>query len=75
MNCDVCAIGERRPKLIRYSLSLPDGLILVDKVPADVCSRCDEVTLSPDVVERLQQTVWQHEPPARVIQTPAYEFA
>lgn len=59
MSCDVCAVGERHPQLIRYSLSMADRLILVDHVPAVVCDRCGEVTLSPDVVERLQQTVWQ----------------
>jgi HTH-type transcriptional regulator / antitoxin MqsA len=75
MNCDVCAAGERRPQLIRYSLSMADSLILVDHVPAEVCDRCGEVTLSPDVVDRLQQTVWNQEPPARVIETPVYEFA
>ena len=75
MSCDICAAGERRPRLIRYSLSRADVLILVDHVPAEVCDRCGEVTLSPDVVERLQQTIWQQEPPARVIETPVYEFA
>ena len=34
MSCDVCAAGERRPQLIRYSLSMADRLILVDHVPA-----------------------------------------
>ena len=55
--------------------SMADRLILVDHVPAEVCDRCGEVTLSPDVVERLQQTVWQREPPARFVETPLYEFA
>ena len=75
MKCDVCAAGDRRPQLIRYSLSLADRLILVHHVPAEVCDRCGEVTLSPDVVDRLQQTVWRQEPPARVIEMPVYEFA
>ena len=75
MSCEVCVAGDRRPQLIRYSLSMNDRLILVDHVPAEVCNRCGEVTLSPDVVERLQQTVWHQDTPARVIETPVYEFA
>ena len=75
MSCDVCAAGERRSQLIRYSLSMADHFILVDHVPAEVCDRCGEVTLRPEVVERLQQTVWQREPPARFVETPVYEFA
>ena len=74
MNCEVCAVGERRHQLIRYSLSTAEGLMLVDHVPAEVCDRCGEVTLSPDIVERLQQTVWGHGVPARIIETPVYEF-
>ena len=46
MSCDVCAVGERRFQLIRYSLSMDDRLILVDHVPADVCDRCGEITLT-----------------------------
>ena len=75
MSCDVCAAGQRRPQLIRYTLATADRLVLVDHVPAEVCDRCGEVTLNPDVVERLQQTVWRQEPPARFIETPVYEFA
>ena len=74
MKCDVCSVGDRRAQLIRYSLSTADRFVLVDHVPAEVCDRCGEVTLSPDIVERLQNTVWQQEPPARVIETPVYEF-
>ena len=75
MNCDVCVAGERRAKLIQYSLPMAGGLILVDHVPAEVCDRCGEVTLSPDVVERLQQTVCDRHSPARIVETPVYEFA
>ena len=75
MSCDVCTAGQRRPQPIRYTLATADRLVLVEHVPAEVCDRCGEVTLSPIVVERLQQTVWQHEPPARFIETPVYEFA
>jgi YgiT-type zinc finger domain-containing protein len=75
MSCDVCAIGERRPQLIQYSVPMAGRLILVDHVPAEVCDRCGEVTLSPDVVERLQQTVWRREPPARFVETAVYDFA
>ena len=75
MSCDVCTAGQRRPQLIPYTLATADRLVLVDHVPAEVCDRCGEVTLSPNVVERLQQTVWQQAPPARFIETPVYEFA
>ncbi|MBI3209510.1 MAG: type II toxin-antitoxin system MqsA family antitoxin [Candidatus Solibacter usitatus] len=74
MTCEVCGRAERERRLIRYSFSQGDHLTVVDHVPAEVCPNCGEVSLSPDVVERLQQTVWQQRAPARLIETPVYEF-
>ena len=74
MTCEVCGAAEREQRLIRYNLSQGDRLVVVDHVPADVCPNCGEVSLSPDVVERLQETIWRQEVPARLIETPVYEF-
>jgi YgiT-type zinc finger domain-containing protein len=75
MRCEVCGAGERRDKLIRYSLALGDRFIVVEHVPAGVCDHCGETTLDPAVVERLQETVWESRRPVRLIETPVYEFA
>ena len=75
VRCEVCGIGERREKLVRYSLSIEDRLVVVEHVPASVCDRCGETAFRPEVVERLQQTVWQSRTPVRVLETPVYEFA
>lgn len=75
MKCEVCGTGERREKLIRYSLDMEDRLVVVEHVPASVCDHCGETTLSPEVVERLQHTIWQSRLPVRVLETPVYEFA
>ena len=74
MTCDVCGRAERQHRQIRYSFSQGDRLIVVDHVPAGVCPNCGEVSLQPDVVERLQEIVWQHRAPSRLIETPVYEF-
>jgi len=75
MMCEVCGIGERQEKLIRYSLLFDDKLVVVEHVPASVCDHCGETTLTPDVVERLQEMGWQSRPPVKVLETPVYEFA
>ena len=74
MKCEVCGRGERREQRIRYSLPLGDKLLVVENVPAIVCDRCGEVTLSPAVTERLQKTAWESRRPTRVIETEVYEF-
>ena len=74
MICEVCGRAEREHRLIRYHLSVGDQLVVVDHVPAEVCPNCGEVSLMPDIVERLQETVWRRRVPARLIETPVYEF-
>lgn len=75
MKCEVCGVGERRERLIRYSLALEDGFVVVEHVPASVCEHCGETSFAPEVVERLQATIWESRPPVRRIETPVYEFA
>ncbi len=58
-----------------YTLEMDDKFIIVDNVPARVCEETGEQFFSPETVERLQQTVWGHERPKRMIETPVYEFA
>ena len=74
MKCEVCGRGERREQRIRYSLPLEDKLFVVDNVPAIVCDRCGETTLSPDVTEHLQQTAWESRRPTRVIEAEVYDY-
>lgn len=75
MLCEVCGIGTRQQRLIRHSLSVGDSLVVVEHVPAEVCSHCGETTLRPEVVDSLQKTVWRSQTPKRVVETPVYEFA
>ena len=75
MKCDVCGVGERHEKLIRYSLQMKGKFIVVENVPASVCDHCGEETLAPDIVERLQKMIWQSRTPVKILETPVYEFA
>lgn len=75
MKCDVCGVGERQEKLIRYNLQMEEKLIVVEHVPASVCDHCGETTLAPDIVGRLQNMIWQSRTPVKILETPVYEFA
>jgi len=75
MTCEVCGVGERRERLIRYTRSIGDSVIVIDHVSVIVCDHCGETSFRPDVVDNLQKTVWQNSAPSRVIETPVYEFA
>ncbi len=60
---------------VTYTLEMDDKFIIVENVPARVCEETGEQFFSPETVERIQQTVWGHEIPKRMIETPVYEFA
>ena len=60
---------------ITYALEVEGRFVLVENVPARVCLETGERLFSPETVERLQQVVWEQREPARVIETPVFEFA
>ncbi len=60
---------------VTYTLEMDDKFIIIENVPARVSKETGEQFFSPETVERLQQTVWGHERPKRMIETPVYEFA
>ena len=60
---------------VTYALEREGKFFLVEHVPARVCRETGEQFFAPDTVERLQAMVNNGEKPARVIETPVYEFA
>ncbi|MCC7306620.1 MAG: YgiT-type zinc finger protein [Acidobacteria bacterium] len=60
---------------VTYTLEMDDKFIIIENVPARVCEETGEQFFSPETVESLQQTVWGHKLPKRMIETPVYEFA
>ena len=62
-------------KTVTYVLDDDGKIIVVENVPARVCVETGERLFSPETVERLQQVIWKHEKPVRILETPVYEFA
>ena len=60
---------------VTYILEVEDKFVIIEKVPARVNIETGEQYFSPEVVEQLQQTIWEEKEPQRVIQTPVFEFA
>ena len=48
-------------------------VIVIDHVPADVCSACGDVLLEPDTVRRIEALLQKRQEPASTV--PLYEFA
>lgn len=74
MNCDMCG-SPMTEQAVTYTLQLDDKLVVVEHVPARVCSQCGERLYSPETVERLQKTVWEKKTPSRVVETQVFDYA
>lgn len=62
-------------KQVTYIIEVAGKFIIIENVPARVCVETGEKFFSPQIVEKLQQTVWKQQKPSRTIQTPVYQFA
>ena len=60
---------------VTYTLEMDGKFVIIENVPARVCEETGEQFFSPDTVERLQKTIWEHKKPKKTIETPIYEFA
>lgn len=60
---------------VAYSLEMGGKFFIVENVPARVCIETGEQLFAPEVVERLQRTIWESKQPSRVIETPVFEYA
>jgi YgiT-type zinc finger domain-containing protein len=60
---------------VTYILEVEGRFVIIENVPARVNAETGEQYFSPEVVEQLQQTIWEEKKPHRVIETPVFEFA
>ncbi len=62
-------------ELVTYTLEVDGRLTMVENVPARVCVQTGEKLFAPETVERLHALIRGPSTPARVIQTPVFEFS
>ena len=62
-------------KKVTYTLEVNGKLFLIENVPARISLTTGEQLFSPQTVERIQQIIFNQEPPTRTIETPVYQFS
>jgi hypothetical protein len=60
---------------VTYTLLKNDKFYIIENVPARVDQETGEQFFAPRTIERLQQIILKQQRPARLIQTPVFEFA
>ena len=62
-------------KEVTYTVQYKGVLYVVENVPAEVCELTGERLFSPDVVQRVQEMIWNNAVPARKIEATVYDYA
>lgn len=55
IKCVICQHGETKPGLVTVTLERDECIIVLKKVPAEICDNCGEYYLSDAVTEQVLQ--------------------
>jgi len=74
MNCSLqgCT-GEYEQKEITHTVHHKGRIVVIDHVPAEVCSICGDVLLRPETVRHIEALLRTRAEPSRTV--PLYEYA
>lgn len=74
MKCSIVGCpGQYEDRQIVHTVRHRGQVIVIDHVPAEVCSVCGDVLLKPETVRRIEELVQAAGKPARTV--PLYEYA
>ena len=73
--CHVCGSQDGKAKTVTEMFIIGDRPVIVDDVPALICSRCGEVIFDISTVEKIRQMVYGNARPVKSVVTDVFEFA
>ncbi len=62
-------------RVVTYTQEVGGRFVIIEHVPCRVCRETGEQLFAPETVDRLQAIIRSHVKPARVLETPVYEFS
>ncbi len=74
MKCTIAGCpGECEERAITHTVKSHGRVVVIDHVPAEVCSICGDVLLSPATVRHIEDLLRRQAEPVRTV--PLYEYA
>ena len=73
--CEVCGCEEARTELVSDIFLVEGKRILVEQIPARVCTVCGERTFSRDTTEKVRRIAHGEAAPVGVVELEIYAFA
>ena len=74
MKCVFCG-GKVVKTNVTFTYEEDDKYLIIENVPAEVCTKCGEKMYSPEVTDELLRFARNEFKPARRIEVPVYDFA
>ncbi len=73
MNCSLeGCLGEYEDKLIVHTVRFQGKVVVIDHVPAEVCTLCGDVLLKPETIRRIEVILKSSKQPRE--SAPVYEY-
>ena len=73
--CAVCGYKQSRIEEVDEVFKIDGEYVLVERIPAEVCARCGEQSVSLETVETVRQAVNGGVTPARSVEMRVFEFS
>ena len=74
MKCSIQGCpGEYEERRVAHTVRRDGQVVVIDHVPAEVCSFCGDVLMRPDTIRRLEEMLSQKDGPTSSV--PLYEYA
>lgn len=73
-SCAVCGCNQSRTDLVDEVFKVEGEYVLVEGIPAEVCTRCGEQSVSMETAETVRCAV-KEAAPKRTVQMRVFEFA
>jgi YgiT-type zinc finger domain-containing protein len=73
VKCVFCG-GEVVKTNVTFTYEEDDKYLIIEHVPAEVCTKCGEKMYSPEVTDELLRFARNEFKPARRIEVPVYDF-
>ena len=74
MRCAFCK-GDTEERVIRYVQEFDGRVVIIENVPAQVCTQCGEQLIQPEIAEKVQKIVWGEVPQPKTVEVDSYNFA
>jgi YgiT-type zinc finger domain-containing protein len=73
--CYVCGATEARQALVNEVFMIDGRHVLVEGIPASVCTRCGEATFSRETTGRIRRMVHGEAKPVRAVAMEVFTYA